>query len=74
MYFPIVVDEGRKRLLLIAASILAARKLASFEGEKTIPATLSVIAESGAVDRTDFNNTRMPCPGWLCGLPKRRGE
>ena len=28
------VDEGRKRVLLIAASILAARKLAQFEGGK----------------------------------------
>jgi len=28
------VDEGRKRVLLIAASILAARKLAQFDGGK----------------------------------------
>jgi hypothetical protein len=27
-----VVDEGRKRVLLIAASILAARKLADWDG------------------------------------------
>jgi hypothetical protein len=29
------VDEGRKRALLIAASILAARKLAQFDGGKS---------------------------------------
>ena len=28
------MDEGRKRVLLIAASILAARKLSQFEGNK----------------------------------------
>jgi len=28
------VDEGRKRVLLIAASILGARKLAQFDGGK----------------------------------------
>jgi integrase len=33
------VDEGRKRVLLIATSVLAARKLAQFEGGKRVPAT-----------------------------------
>jgi len=40
------VDEGRKRVLLIAASILAARKLAQFEGGKRVPATMSAIADA----------------------------
>jgi hypothetical protein len=40
------VDEGRKRVLLIAASILAARKLAQFEGGKRVSATLSAIADA----------------------------
>jgi len=40
------VDKGRKRVILIAASILAARKLAPFEGGKRVPATLSAIADS----------------------------
>jgi hypothetical protein len=40
------VDEGRKRVLLIAASILAARKLAQYEGAKKVPATVSAIADS----------------------------
>ena len=39
----LVVDEGR--VLLIAASILAARKLAQFEGGKRVPATISAIAD-----------------------------
>jgi len=40
------VDEGRKRALLIAASILAARKLAQFEGVKRVPATVSAITDA----------------------------
>lgn len=41
-----VVDEGRKRVLLIAASILAARKLAQYDGGKRVPATMSAIADA----------------------------
>jgi hypothetical protein len=40
------VDEGRKRVLLIAASILAARKLSQFDGNKRVPATVSAIADA----------------------------
>jgi hypothetical protein len=40
------VDEGRKRVLLIAASILAARKLAQFDGGKRVPATVSAVADA----------------------------
>jgi hypothetical protein len=40
------VDEGRKRVLLIAASILAARKLAQYDGGKRVPATISAIADA----------------------------
>jgi hypothetical protein len=39
------VDEGRKRVLLIAASILAARKLAQYDGGKRVPATMIAIAD-----------------------------
>jgi hypothetical protein len=39
------VDEGRKRVLLIAASILAARKLADWEGRPS-PASESAIANA----------------------------
>jgi len=39
------VDEGRKRVLLIAASILAARKLAHWDG-RTSPALESAIADA----------------------------
>jgi hypothetical protein len=40
------MDEVRKRVLLIAASILAARKLAQFDGGKRVPATMSAIADA----------------------------
>jgi hypothetical protein len=42
------MDEGRKRVLLIAASILAARKLAQLEGGPTgrTPATVSAVANA----------------------------
>jgi hypothetical protein len=35
------MDEGRKRVILIAAAILAARKLPQFDGGKRIPAAVS---------------------------------
>jgi hypothetical protein len=38
------MDEGRKRVLLIAAAILAARKLAQFPSTPRVPATISAIA------------------------------
>jgi hypothetical protein len=40
------MDEGRKRVLLIAASILAARKLAQYEGGKRVPATVTAISDA----------------------------
>jgi hypothetical protein len=40
------VDEGRKRVLLIAASILAARKLAQYEGGRRVPATIAAISDA----------------------------
>jgi len=40
------VDEARKRVLLIAASILAARKLSQYEGGTHMPATVGAIADS----------------------------
>jgi hypothetical protein len=42
------MDEGRKRVLLIAASILASRKLAQYDGMATgkTPATVSAIANA----------------------------
>jgi gamma-glutamylcysteine synthetase len=39
------VDEGRKRVLLIAASILAARKLGNWDGRPS-PALESAIADA----------------------------
>jgi len=40
------MNEGRKRVLLIAASILAARKLAQYDGGKRVPATVAAISDA----------------------------
>jgi hypothetical protein len=40
------MDEGRKRVLLIAAAILAARKLAQYDGGKKVPATICAISDA----------------------------
>jgi len=48
------VDESRKRVLGIMASILAARKLANYDGGKRVPATMSAIAD--AIRRADEGN------------------
>jgi hypothetical protein len=37
------MDEGRKRVLLIAAAILAARKLSQYSGGTRVPATITAI-------------------------------
>jgi hypothetical protein len=41
-----VMDEGRKRVIGIMAAILAARKLAQWDGGKRVPATVAAIADS----------------------------
>jgi hypothetical protein len=41
-----LVDEGRKRVMLIAAAILAARKLAQWDGGKRVPATVAAISDA----------------------------
>src|SRR5262250_2925714 len=40
------MDEGRKRVLLIAAAILAARKLSQYKGNDRVPATISAIDDA----------------------------
>jgi len=40
------MDEGRKRVLLIAASILAARKLCQFDTTRPSPALISAIHDA----------------------------
>ena len=40
------MDEARKRVILIAALILAVRKLAQFDGGKRVPATMSAKADA----------------------------
>jgi hypothetical protein len=39
------VDEGRKRVLLIAASILAAHKLAQYDSGARVPSTVAAVAD-----------------------------
>jgi len=40
------VDEGRKRALLIAAAILAARKLSQYDAGARVPATICAITDA----------------------------
>jgi hypothetical protein len=40
------VDEGRKRALLIAAAILAARRLAQYPAGPKVPATICAISDA----------------------------
>lgn len=40
------MDEARKRVIGIMAAILAARKLAQYEGGTRVPATVSAIADA----------------------------
>jgi len=40
------MDEQRKHALLIAASILAARKLSPYDGGKMVPATVAAISDA----------------------------
>ncbi len=40
------MDEGRKRVLLIASAILAARKRSSFDRGKRVPATVAAITDA----------------------------
>jgi hypothetical protein len=47
------MDEGRKRVLLIAASILAARKLAQYEAGTRVPATVARNRGCREVGRAD---------------------
>jgi hypothetical protein len=52
------MEEGRKRVLLIAASILAARKLAPYEGGTPVPATISAIADAERLGGADNGGDR----------------
>lgn len=44
--YALQVDESRKRVLGIMAAILAARKLAQYDGVTRVPATVSAIADA----------------------------
>ena len=55
-------------MLLIAASILAARKLAQFDGGKRVPATMSAIADAvrWAEEIMKAIDERWPARRWRC--------
>jgi len=40
------VDEGRKRVIGVMAAILAARKLAQYDGGRRVPATVAAISDA----------------------------
>jgi hypothetical protein len=40
------MDEGRKRVVAIMASILAARKFSQFDSSARVPATINAIADA----------------------------
>jgi len=48
------MDERRKRGLLIAASILAARKLAQYDGGKNVPSDGERNCGRGVADGRDY--------------------
>jgi hypothetical protein len=51
------LDEGRKRIILIAAAIWAARKLSSFDGGKRVPAMICAIDEA---ERLLYESAALP--------------
>jgi hypothetical protein len=61
-----VWDEGRKRVLAIVAGILAARKLAQYDGGKRVPATMSAISDAvrWAEEIMREIDQRWPAGGW----------
>jgi hypothetical protein len=68
----LAVDEGRKRVLLIAASILAARNLAQWDGRPS-PASEAAMANAIAIARAHFKQNRCPLARQqIAGCPPRR--
>ena len=57
------MDEGRKRVIGIMATILAARKLAQWDGGKRVPATVAVITDAVRWAETIMKeiDDRWPC-------------
>lgn len=56
-----MVDEGRKRVLLIAAAILAARRLANWDGRPS-PAFESAIADAITIAERIMTRIDARCP------------
>ena len=64
------MDEGRKRVIGVMAVILAARKLAQWDGGKRVPATVAAIADAvrWAEEIMREIDARFPSrePEWWC--------
>lgn len=62
------MDEGRKRVIGIMAAILAARKLAQYDGGKRVPATVPAISDAvrwaEEILRAGRPIFRASCEGW----------
>lgn len=57
------MDEGRKRVILIAAAVLAARKLAQYDPVRKVPATICAISDAvkWAEELMEEIDRRWPC-------------
>lgn len=70
------MDEGRKRVLLIAASILAARKLGDWKGGPMSPREVSVIGDAVRIaqrimQRIDNEFPEPPKSNWRDSLREK---
>jgi len=70
------MDEGRKRVLPIAASILAARKLGDWDGGAMSPREVSVIGNAVRIaqrimQRIDSEFPETPKNNWRDGLREK---
>ena len=57
------MDEQRKHALLIAASILAARKLGQYDGGKMVPVTVAAISDGVRWAEEILKKNRQAAPG-----------
>jgi hypothetical protein len=68
------VDEGRKRVILIAASILAAHKLADWSGGPAAPKHVAAISDSVRIAEKIMLaiDERWPTPSTVNGSGSKR--
>jgi hypothetical protein len=62
------MDEGRKRVIGVMAAILAARKVAQWDGGKRVPATVAASAAGPNTLKNTPDDTSKVAGFWLgCG-------